>query len=281
MKSMSEISEDSPQEKNDAAWIATQKHPDVLEDGPIPQGLSEVPDLDFQPNQQSDHLFQIQPSLEFVNSSGTQDHISFLGYTFIVFGVLDFILGLLGTNITFFLGFFSYFTPILFFSIGSYFVSNKDTIPWFEVEKFPESNQAKAVYAGTVGGALFVLFLLVGFANIGNALDENLIGTWTNPVDELNLESNGDMSDSSGAFETWYIEDGNLILEEEEYYYVFKYTIVDDILFLAPFDVDDKLLEEDCIAYVEGSSGKTNSVYSDKLEAAEQDGKFPNWCQPE
>ena len=278
---MAKNNDDSHWGENDAESEVTQNHPDVLENGINSHQSSVVPDLDLQPNQQSDHLFQVQPSLESVNSSGTQDHISFLGYTFIVFGVLDIIVGLLGTNITFFLGFFSYFTPILFFSIGGYFISEKETIPWFEVGKFPESNQAKAIYAGTVGGALFVFLLLVGFANLGNALDENLIGTWTNPVDELNLESDGDMSDSSGAFESWYIEEGNLILEEEEYYYVFKYAIVDDILFIAPFDVDDNLLEEDCIAYVEGTSGAINSVYSDKLEAAEENGKFPKWCQPE
>ena len=50
--------------------------------------------------------------------TGTSEYIAFLGYVFIGLGVLDFLLSFSGTNITFFLGFFSTFTPIIFGLIG-------------------------------------------------------------------------------------------------------------------------------------------------------------------
>jgi len=277
---MTQVSDDGFWQNIDGEWVPTQKQLDAVENGSIPYESNEMLGVNSESNPSTDHLFQIQPTFEVNNSSGTQDYIAFLGYVLIVFGVLDFVLAVfIGTNITFFLGFLSYFTSIFFWALGGYFVANKENLPWFDVEKFSESNQAKMIYAGTVAGALVLLLLLAGLA--GNDLDENLIGTWTNPVDELVLDSNGDVTESTGTFESWYIDDGNLIFEEGEYYYVYKYTIADDILFLAPFDADDNLLEEDCVAYIEGSSGKTNSIFSDKIDAAEQSGDFPTWCQPE
>ena len=44
--------------------------------------------------------------------TGSSEYISFLGYVFIGIGVVDFLLSFTGTNITFFLGFISTFTPV-------------------------------------------------------------------------------------------------------------------------------------------------------------------------
>ena len=235
------------------------------------------------PNLESnaDHLFQFQPNIDENNSPGTQQYIAFLGYVLIGFGVLDFLISFAGTDITFFLGFFSTFTPILFWGVGGFLISEGGKLPWFEVERFSESDKAKAIYAGTLVAALFILILLIGLANLSNNLDEDLIGTWTNPVDELSLESNGDVDESTDTFNKWYIEDGNLILEEDDYYYTFKYQVVDETLFLAPIDNDDSVVKEECIAYLKGDTGKTNSAYNDRIEDAESNGDFPSWCQPE
>ena len=67
----------------------------------------------------------------------------------------------------------------------------------------------------------------------------------------------------TATFNKWYIEDGNLVLEEDDYYCLFKYQVVDEILsFLAPIDNDDSVMKaEECIAYLKGDAGKTNSAY--------------------
>ena len=279
---MTQISDDGFWQNIDGEWTPTQKQVEALENGAIPHESNEIENPNLESNMGTDHLFQIQPTPNEMNSSGTQEYIAFLGYTLIIFGVLDFVLAMfLDTNITFFLGFFSYFTSIFLWALGGYFISNKEDMPWFEVERFSESDKAKAIYAGTLVAALFILFLLIGLANLSNNLDDDLIGTWTNPVDELSLESNGDVDESTDTFNKWYIEDGNLILEEDDYYYTFKYQVVDEILFLAPIDNDDSVMKEECIAYLKGDAGKTNSAYEDRIEDADSNGDFPSWCQPE
>lgn len=279
---MAQVSDDGFWQNIDGEWMPTQKQIDALENGAVPHESNNLINLNSESNTETSHLFQIQPNLDGSNSSGTQDYIAFLGYTLIIFGVLDFILAVfLDTNITFFLGFLSYLTSIFFWAVGGFLISNKGDLPWFEVERFSESDKAKAIYAGTLASALFILFLLIGLANLSSNLDENLIGTWTNPVDELTLGSDGGVDESTGTFDEWYIEGGNLILEEEDYYYVFKYQLVDEILFLAPIDNDDGVIKEECIAYLKGDAGKTNSAYNDRIETAESNGDFPSWCQPE
>ena len=112
-------------------------------------------------------------------------------------------------------------------------------------------------------------------------MDEDLIWNWTYPVDHESLKRNREVEESTDTFNKWYIEDGNLILEEDDYYYPFKYQVVDEILFLAPIDHDDSVVKEECIAYLKGDTGKTNSAYNDRIEDAESNGDFPSWCQPE
>ena len=276
---MTQISDDGFWQNIDGEWMPTQKQLEALENGAIPHESNEMANPNLESN--AEHLFQFQPSMHGNNPTGTQEYITFLGYVLIGFGVLDFLISFTGTDITFFLGFFSTFTPILFWILGGFLISKGEELPWFEVERFSESDKAKAIYAGTLVAALFILILLIGLANLSNNLDEDLIGTWTNPVDELSLESNGDVDESTDTFNKWYIEDGNLILEEDDYYYTFKYQVVDEILFLAPIDNDDSVVKEECIAYLKGDAGKTNSAYEDRIEDADSNGDFPSWCQPE
>ncbi|MFL2950285.1 MAG: hypothetical protein ACJZ56_00525, partial [Candidatus Thalassarchaeaceae archaeon] len=207
---MTQISDDGFWQNIDGEWMPTQKQLEALENGAIPHESNEMANPNLESN--ADPLFQFQPSMHGNNPTGTQEYITFLGYVLIGFGVLDFLISFTGTDITFFLGFFSTFTPILFWGLGGFLISKGEELPWFEVERFSESDKAKAIYAGTLVAALFILFLLIGLANLSNNLDDDLIGTWTNPVDELSLESNGDVDESTDTFNKWYIEDGNLIL---------------------------------------------------------------------
>lgn len=110
--------------------------------------------------------------------------------------------------------------------------------------------------------------------------DSNLVGDWTNPEDKIELQSNGDAKDSTGTFTSWYTVGEDLYLEDGEYYYKFRYSTVDEVLFLAPYNEDGTLSEEDCFAYLAGTSGESESYFNDRIEQVESDGQFPNWCNP-
>lgn len=140
-------------------------------------------------------------------------------------------------------------------------------------------------------GAGFVIVLLllvilsgvlyVWASSLAEGQDANLIGDWTNPEDKLQLLSNGDAKESTGTFETWYTTDGRIFFEYDDYYNDYKYSLVDDVLFLAPYDEDGSLVEENCIAYLEGLRGESQSYYNDRIEQADSDGDFPSWCNPQ
>ena len=280
---MGEISEDGFWQMVEGEWIPTEKQLEAIQNGAIRHDQETVQQIT---GQTESHLptHQLVTLTSEHQYSGTKDFVSFVGCILIVFGILDFLISFLGTNITFFLGFLSYITPILFISAGGALLNQAMTneIKWFEMKKFSESNTAKGIYAASALFALFVLILLVGIANVGNSdLDPDLVGTWTNPVDELILESDGDITESTSTLISWETNDGELLLyDEEDYYYTFEYEVVDDILFLAPYGDDDVLLEESCIAYLSGESGKNDSTYSDRIESAESNGAFPTWCRP-
>ena len=139
------------------------------------------------------------------------------------------------------------------------------------------------IIAGIViGVALLVVLSGVLYVWASNLAAENqpsnLVGDWTNPEDKLELESNGKAKESTGTFETWYTMDGKLYFEDGEYYYEYKYTIVDEILFMAPYDENDVLLEDDCVAYLKGLTGESESYYNDRINQADANGDIPNWC---
>jgi uncharacterized membrane protein YhaH (DUF805 family) len=125
-----------------------------------------------------------------------------------------------------------------------------------------------------------VLYVWASSLAASNTQDSNLVGDWTNPYDKLELQSDGNAKESTGAFESWYNVGENLYFEDEEYSYKYRYSLVDDILFLAPYDGDGVLSEEDCTAYLQGSNGESESHFNDRIEQAQSNGKFPNWCNP-
>ena len=281
---MGEISEDGFWQMVEGEWVPTEKQLEAIQNGAIRHDEETVQQKRGQNESQVLITHQLVTLTSENQYSGTKDYVSFVGYILIIFGILDFLISFLGTNITFFLGFLSYVTPILFISAGGALINQAITneIKWFEMKKFSESNTAKGIYAASGLFALFVLILLVGLANMSNEeFDPDLVGTWTNPVDELVLESDGDISESTSTFISWQSSDSELhLFEREDYYYIFEYKVVDDILFLAPYGDDDAISEESCIAYLSGESGKNDSTYSDRIESAESNGAFPSWCRP-
>ncbi|MDC3267823.1 DUF805 domain-containing protein [bacterium] len=167
---------------------------------------------------------------------------------------------------------------------------NVNTIPQtsgqYVVVSSPNNGGGKTgamIIAGIViGVALLVVLsgvLYVWASNLAENQPSELVGDWTNPEDKLELKSNGKMKDSTGTLETWYTMDGRLYFEDEDYYYSdYKYSIVDDILYLAPYNEDDVLLEDDCFAYIKGLRGESESYWNERIEQAESNGDIPNWC---
>lgn len=143
----------------------------------------------------------------------------------------------------------------------------------------------KWIVIGVVAVGILVTVVLANVlywwaSSLAEDQDPNLVGDWTNPSDKLELESNGDAKESSGTFESWYTADENLYFEDEDYSYKFRYSLVEDILFLAPYSEDGDLIEEDCIAYLQGLSGESESYFNNEIENAESNGTFPSWCNP-
>ena len=141
----------------------------------------------------------------------------------------------------------------------------------------------KWIVIGAIAVGIIVTVVLANVlywwaSSLAKDQDSNLVGDCTNPVDKLELESNGDVKESSGTFESWYTTDENLYFEDEDNLYKFRYSLVDDILFLAPYSEDGKLIEEDCIAYLQGLSGESESYFNNEIENAESNGTFPSWC---
>ena len=47
---------------------------------------------------------------------------------------------------------------------------------------------------------------------------------------------------------------------------------------MAPYDENDVLLEDDCMAYLKGLNGESESYYNDRINQADSNGEIPNWC---
>ena len=152
-------------------------------------------------------------------------------------------------------------------------------------DKDDGTKKALLIGAG-IALALILLVLLssvlyVWASSLAEGQDVNLVGDWTNPEDKLQLFSNGDATESTETFETWYTIGDTLYFEYDGYYSDFKYSIFENVLFLAPYDEDGVLSEENCIAYLEGTLGESLSIYNDRIGEVESDGDFPSWCNPE
>jgi len=139
--------------------------------------------------------------------------------------------------------------------------------------------------AFTVVAVVFGLVIVTVLAGIlyvwaNNLADEKIKGTWYNPAQTLTYSSYGDLTDSTNTFDEWRV-DGNMLYmvdsSEPGYEYYFRYTISDDVLFLAPIDFDETVKGEDCTAY----SRKAAAIDWDIFEEEVANVAWPSWCTPE
>jgi len=268
---MSEISEDGFWQMVDGEWIPTEKQLEAIQNGAIGHDGKTVQQEIGEPESPESFTHQLEIASSESQFTGTEEYVAFVGYTLIGIGVLDFLLSITGTNITFFLGFFSYFTPILFGAAGGALISAKEEFKWFKIDRFSESNSAKGIYAGTVVMALVLVGILGAMSNYSN---EEIVGTWHNPVQTFTFNSDGTLDDSMGEWNEWRVDGSFLFLvdpSEPEYEYMFKYTISNEMMFLAPIDDDDSVMKDSCSAYAIKGVNWDDAEYT----------SWPSWCGTE
>ena len=273
---MSEISEDGFWQMVEGEWVPTEKQLEAIQNGAtghddeiVQQEITELGSPEYP-----------APQLEFTSSesqfTGTEEYVAFLGYVLIGVGILDFVLALTGTNITFFLGFLSYFTTILFLAVGGALIGVKEKINWFRMDRFSESNVAKGIYAGTVVLALILVAVLGVMSNYSNA---EIIGEWYGVSDTMEFQSNGKVAHTSStdaSIEEWRIDDNDLLLvwsDDPEYEYYYKYQITGSHLFVAAYDDDlETTVNGGCWVMSSDKDGK-NENYWNNVNL-----NLPEWC---
>ena len=274
---MSEISEDGFWQMVEGEWVPTEKQLEAIQNGAtghddeiVQQEITELGSPEYP-----------TPQHEFTSSesqfTGTEEYVAFLGYVLIGVGILDFVLALSGTNITFFLGFLSYFTTIFFIAAGSALIGVKEEIKWFRMDRFSESNVAKGIYAGTVVLALILVGVLGVMSNYSNA---DIVGEWYDPYDSIEFQSDGDVvhtTSSDISIIGWRVDGNDLFLEwsdDKGYEYLYKYQISEEFLFVAPYaETDDGTVSGDeCWVMSSDKDGENENYWNDVNVSP------PEWC---
>ena len=243
---MSEISEDGFWQMVEGEWVPTEKQLEAIQNGAtghddeiVQQEITELGSPESP-----------APQLEFTSSesqfTGTEEYVAFLGYVLIGVGILDFVLALSGTNITFFLGFLSYFTTIFFLGAGGALIGVKEEIKWFRMDRFSESNVAKGIYAGTVVLALILVGVLGVMSNYSNA---DIVGEWYGASDSIEFQSRwrGRSHKFFRCFDRLdgELTDNDLLLvwsddpEDTSIYYKYQISEVTSICLSAPYEMTD------------------------------------------
>jgi len=274
---MSEISEDGFWQMVEGEWVPTEKQLEAIQNGAIGHDGEIVQQEITESGSPEDST----PQLEFTSSesqfTGTEEYVAFLGYVLIGIGVLDFLLSFTGTNITFFLGFISYFTPILFGIVGGALIGVKVEIKWFRIDRFSESNVAKGIYAGTVVLALVLVGILGTMSHHSNA---EIVGEWYGVYDTIEFQSNGKVAHTGSADTSiigWSVDGNDLFLEwsdDRGYEYLYKYQISEEFLFVAPYaEADDGTVSGDeCWVMSSDKDGENENYWNDVNVSP------PEWC---
>ena len=275
---MSEISEDGFWEMVEGEWVPTEKQLQAIDNGAIPHdvGIVQTEITELESAEIS------SPQIEFTSLesqfTGTEEYVAFLGYVLIGVGILDFVLALAGTNITFFLGFLSYFTTIFFIAAGSALIRVKEEINWFRMDRFSESNVAKGIYAGTVVLALVLVGVLGVMSNHSNA---EIVGEWYGVSDTIEFQSNGKVihtgaAGTIGLIEEWRIDDNDLLLvwsDDPEYEYYYKYQVTGSHLFIAAYGDDfETTANGGCWVMSSDKDGKNENYWNNANLNP------PEWC---
>ena len=277
LSDMSEISEDGFWEMVEGEQGPNEKQLQAIDNGAIPHdvGIVQTEITELESAEIS------SPQIEFTSLesqfTGTEEYVAFLGYVLIGVGILDFVLALAGTNITFFLGFLSYFTTIFFIGVGGALIGIKEEIKWFRMDRFSESNVAKGIYAGTVVLALVLVGVLGVMSNYSNA---DIVGEWYDPIDMIEFQSDGDVvhtTSSDISIIGWRVDGNDLFLEwsdDRGYEYHYKYQISEEFLFVAPYaEADDGTVSGDeCWVMSSDKDGENENYWNDVNLSP------PEWC---
>jgi hypothetical protein len=140
---------------------------------------------------------------------------------------------------------------------------------------------AITVVAVICGLAIVTVLAGILYVWANNLADDNIEGTWYNPVDTMTFSSDGSMEESTGTLIEWRTDNKNLYMvskDDQEHEYYFRYKISDDVLFMAPYDHDlVTVIGEDCVAYSKSSTATDEDDYSEQIVRV----AWPDWCTPE
>jgi hypothetical protein len=210
----------------------------------------------------------IEPEQEHVNETltGSEELAMLVGGLCIFYGLLDFLMWLIfgiwfpGPG----------FTPVIFGLLGGAIISYKSYWNSIGLEPFSESQNTKYVLGGVLGSAL-LLILVIFLISIA---DDDIVGTWQNSEQSFTFNSDGTLEDSTGEWNEWRVDGNTLYLvdsSEPEYEYRFRYTVSNEVLFLAPLDNDESVMSGYCAAYAMDGVSWDAAEYS----------SWPSWCASE
>jgi hypothetical protein len=201
--------------------------------------------------------------------TGSEELAILIGGLFIFYGMLDFLMWLIfgiwfpGPG----------FTPIIFGLVGGGIINSKSYWNVIELKPFSESHETKKLLGGVLGVALLLILVIFIFS----IMDEEIVGTWHNPAQTLTFNSDGTVT--GAEFTEWRVDGDILYLvypDEPDFEYYYKYTISNEVLFIAPMDFDDNgditlVVSEECSAFAEEGIDWEEAEYS----------TWPSWCDTE
>lgn len=141
------------------------------------------------------------------------------------------------------------------------------------------------IVLGIVVVCIAVVVILAGIlyvwaSTLASGVDANLVGTWSNPVETAEFSSNGELAlQTNDSWDSWKIENNNLVLESSSHYFEYKYEINGNILFLGAIDEEGDLMQDGCVILISGTGGKSQSYYDDNVLQAEEEDRVPTWCE--
>jgi len=195
--------------------------------------------------------------------TGSEELAILVGSLFIFYAVIDFLISLFGI---WFPG--PFFTPMLFGGVGSAIIHYKSYWNFIGLEPFSKSQNTKYVLGGVLGSALLLILVIL----LTSIADDEIVGTWHNPAQTLTFNSDGTVTGAD--FTEWRVDGDMLYLvypDEPDLEYYYKYSISNEVLFIAPMDFGDTVVSEDCAAFVKEGVDWENAEYS----------TWPSWCASE
>lgn len=207
---------------------------------------------------------------EFVTETltGSEELAILVGGLCIFYGALDFLMSIFGVL---FPG--PFFTPMIFGGVGSAIIHYKSYWNFIELKPFSESQETKKLLGGILGVSLLLILVIL----LISIADDEIVGTWHNPSQTLTFNSDGTVT--GAEFTEWRVDGDMLYLtypDEPDLEYYYKYTISNEVLFIAPMDFDDTgdisvVVSEDCSAFAEEGIDWEEAEYYE----------WPSWCAPE